>query len=94
MTLNQFGPRYVVSVISLCYDKESESEREAAKHCYEALLARHLERGYFPYRTGPTSCETIMSYGDPAYNELLRTLKDAIDPNEIFSPGRYIPAKK
>jgi 4-cresol dehydrogenase (hydroxylating) len=81
----------VVSIVSLCYDKESTKERELARLCYEKLIDQHLSAGYFPYRTGPTSVETIMQRGDAAYNSFLRTLKRAIDPNEIFSPGRYIP---
>ena len=30
-------------------------------------------------------------FPDPAYRKLLRTLKRAIDPDDIIAPGRYIP---
>jgi 4-cresol dehydrogenase (hydroxylating) len=56
------------------------------------LVAVSAERGWGEYRTAPAFYELIMgaySYNDHALRELLETIKDAVDPNGIMSPGRY-----
>jgi 4-cresol dehydrogenase (hydroxylating) len=56
------------------------------------LVAVSAERGWGEYRTAPAFYDLIMgtySYNDHALRELLETIKDAVDPNGIMSPGRY-----
>jgi 4-cresol dehydrogenase (hydroxylating) len=56
------------------------------------LIAVAAARGWGEYRTAPAFYETVMntySYNDHAMRELLETIKDAVDPNGIMSPGRY-----
>ena len=56
------------------------------------LVAVSAERGWGEYRTAPAFYDLIMetySYNDHALRGLLETIKDAIDPNGIMSPGRY-----
>jgi len=56
------------------------------------LVAVSAERGWGEYRTAPAFYDLIMgtySYNDHALRELLETIKDALDPNGIMSPGRY-----
>jgi (+)-pinoresinol hydroxylase len=56
------------------------------------LVAVSAERGWGEYRTAPALYELIMgvySYNDHALREFLETIKDAVDPNGIMSPGRY-----
>ena len=54
-------------------------------------LKRELESaGYYSYRLGIAG---MSDQGrEPAYGNFLRTLKSALDPHGILSPGRYIPA--
>jgi 4-cresol dehydrogenase (hydroxylating) len=56
------------------------------------LVAVSAERGWGEYRTAPAFYDLIMgtySYNDHALRGLLETIKDAVDPNGIMSPGRY-----
>ena len=58
----------------------------------QELVAVSAERGWGEYRTAPAFYDLIMgtySYNDHALRELLETIKDALDPNGIMSPGRY-----
>lgn len=56
------------------------------------LVAVSAERGWGEYRTAPAFYDLIMgvySFNDHALREFLETIKDAVDPNGIMSPGRY-----
>jgi len=56
------------------------------------LIVISAERGWGEYRTAPAFYDLVMgvySFNDHALREFLETLKDAVDPNGIMSPGRY-----
>jgi 4-cresol dehydrogenase (hydroxylating) len=56
------------------------------------LVAVSAERGWGEYRTAPAFYDLVMgtySFNDHALREFLETIKDAVDPNGIMSPGRY-----
>ena len=56
------------------------------------LVAISAERGWGEYRTAPAFYDLIMgvySFSEHALREFLETIKDAVDPNGIMSPGRY-----
>jgi 4-cresol dehydrogenase (hydroxylating) len=84
--------RALSCVISITYDRDVAGEDEKAMQCYRELK-RELERqGYYSYRLGLAGMEIE---GRPrAYSELLRSIKAALDPNDILAPGRYIPSAR
>ncbi|WP_408591005.1 FAD-binding oxidoreductase [Novosphingobium sp.] len=56
------------------------------------LVEISTARGWGEYRTAPAFFDLIMgtySYNDHALRDFLETIKDAVDPNGIMSPGRY-----
>lgn len=56
------------------------------------LVVTATERGWGEYRTAPAFYDLIMdtySYNDHALRGFLDTIKAAVDPNGIMSPGRY-----
>jgi FAD/FMN-containing dehydrogenase len=56
------------------------------------LIVTSAERGWGEYRTAPAFYDLVMgvySFNDHALREFLETIKDAVDPNGIMSPGRY-----
>ncbi|MEP6713959.1 MAG: FAD-binding oxidoreductase [Terriglobia bacterium] len=85
ISLTMITERSVACVISIAYDREVQGEDERAMACYRATEAALAERGFYPYRLGIQS----MNGG----SALLRTLKRAVDPNNILAPGRYLQAK-
>lgn len=59
---------------------------------FRELVVMATERGWGEYRTAPAFYDLIMetySYNDHALRDVLETIKDAVDPNGIMSPGRY-----
>ena len=83
-------PRAFSCTVPIFFDRSSESEVKRAHDCYDVLLKKCLDNGYPPYRVGIRSMETITKENKP-YWKLVKTIKDAIDPNGIISPGRYCP---
>jgi 4-cresol dehydrogenase (hydroxylating) len=62
------------------------------REAFGELLSMATERGWGEYRTAPAFYEDVMgtySYNDHALRDFLETIKDAVDPNGIMSPGRY-----
>ncbi|MEC3951127.1 FAD-binding oxidoreductase [Sphingobium sp. HWE2-09] len=56
------------------------------------LVVIATERGWGEYRTAPAFYDLIMdtySYNDHALRDFLDSIKGAVDPNGIMSPGRY-----
>jgi 4-cresol dehydrogenase (hydroxylating) flavoprotein subunit len=79
---------YLKSFVVIMYDQDAPGEEEAARRCHDELLAELTRSGYAPVRLGIQS----MSQGVPSeasYVELIRSLKNLLDPNDILAPGRY-----
>lgn len=80
--------RAVTCVVSISYDRQVHGEDARAMQCYRELLDRMTAAGFYSYRLGIQAKQLL----DPAtpYGQLLATLKDALDPNHILAPGRYL----
>jgi 4-cresol dehydrogenase (hydroxylating) len=87
VSLTMLTPRTVLCVISISYDREAAGEDAQAMQCYEELVQRCTDGGFFPYRLGIRSMPRVL--GENGYTGLIRRLKDAVDPNGILAPGRY-----
>lgn len=89
VTLTMLSERALCATIAITFDKSNATER--AGECYETLLTIYIKSGWIPYRHGinvESVRERLFSDSDP-YWQLCRKLKQAIDPNAIFSPGKY-----
>ncbi|MGH8219786.1 MAG: FAD-binding oxidoreductase [Steroidobacteraceae bacterium] len=70
-------------------DIAANRKNRAAFHALIELAAQH---GWGEYRTAPAYQDAVMSvysFNDHALMRFHETVKDAIDPNGIISPGRY-----
>ncbi|KAL2825821.1 hypothetical protein BDW59DRAFT_179796 [Aspergillus cavernicola] len=73
------------------FDQHSPVEREAMHRLSYALHAEAKENGYGMYRGHIQHMDLIADLNDfnnHAYTRFIETLKDAIDPNGILSPGK------
>ena len=52
-----------------------------------------MDAGYTLGRVANPVMQEVMDRGQPEANKLLATIKDAVDPNGILSPGRYEPTR-
>jgi 4-cresol dehydrogenase (hydroxylating) len=90
ITLSLMTERTIGCVISISYDRDVSGEDERALRCHDHLLTELNSEGYYPYRLGIQSMDQMC--GASGYNDVLRRIKEALDPNQIISPGRYEPA--
>jgi 4-cresol dehydrogenase (hydroxylating) len=89
ISLTMINGRSLACVISIAYDRDVPGEDDRAKACYDDLLARIAERGFYPYRLTVQSMQAVRDHG--GYTELVRAIKSALDPNAVLAPGRYEP---
>ncbi|MNF69050.1 4-cresol dehydrogenase [hydroxylating] flavoprotein subunit [compost metagenome] len=67
---------------------QNKKSREVFRHLIKLAAAN----GWGEYRTAPTFQDDVMdtySFGDHALLRFHESLKDAVDPKGILSPGRY-----
>ena len=80
-------PRHLDVVKMIMYDRDVAGEDKRAMECYEKMFSELVDAGYPPYRLGVQSAKLAPS--SEGYDALVRRLKDALDPHNILSPGRY-----
>lgn len=90
ISLSLATERAITCVISISYDRAIAGEDERARRCYGVLTEQLLASGYPPYRLNVGSMEYVAPEND-GYVRALRSLKRALDPRGILSPGRYEP---
>lgn len=74
--------------LAIAFDRNKTGEDERALACQNELVRRLGAAGYHPHRLS-TSAMSAMSALQPEYAAVLRSLKSALDPAGILSPGRY-----
>jgi 4-cresol dehydrogenase (hydroxylating) len=89
ISLTLVTERSLACVISITYDRNLPGEDQKAMAAYVDLQSQLERAGYYSYRLGIAGMQTLSA--DAAYSHLLRTLKRALDPGNVISPGRYIP---
>ena len=87
ISITLVGERFLACVITIAYDRAVEGDDERALRCSRELRQALADSGYYPYRLGIQSMDTAYSNGP--FNDTVRTLKRALDPNDILAPGRY-----
>ena len=90
MTITMINERTLDNVISISYDKDIQGEHERAMKCYHELANALIRKGHYPYRLGVQAMNLLSEYRHPSYQATLESIKHALDPNHILSPGRYI----
>ena len=88
ISLTMVTERSLACVVSIAFDRELPGEDARALDCYHDLMQRLASDGYYPYRLGLAA----MAGGEPpgAYSDLLRDIKNMLDPAAILAPGRYV----
>ncbi|NWH06827.1 FAD-binding oxidoreductase [Desulfobacter latus] len=90
ITVSLITERAMVSVITISYDRDNCAETQQAQACYDALFEKIMAAGYPPYRTNIFTMKKL-AQGSEGFWEVTKTIKDALDPNNIIAPGRYQP---
>ena len=77
-------------MVRIAYHRASPERRAAARVCHQAIVDASLAAGYPPARMSIDGMDRLDPAGD-TYWQLVRRVKDALDPNGILAPGRYLP---
>jgi 4-cresol dehydrogenase (hydroxylating) len=91
ISLTVLTDRTLSCIISIAYDRHTAGEDDRAMACYRELLASLAQNGYYSYRLSIGAMSAANDDGE--YAAMLRALKDAVDPNGILAPGRYVPER-
>lgn len=86
------------TISSLCFDctipiffnKNDEQSAIKARRYFWALLTECQKAGFFPYRLDIEAQKKLITNDVPYWNTAI-SIKKALDPNNIMSPGRYLP---
>lgn len=88
ITANLITERALAAVFSIDYDAENPAETQRARECYVKSVKKLFELGYPIYRASIAGMDIVMDKNDP-YWQTISSLKKALDPDGIISPGRY-----
>ena len=80
--------RGLVMTGALFWDRTVEGEDERAIACYGELRRRLDAAGYYPYRVSTASMGSLPECR--AYDDVIRAVKQACDPDGIIAPDRYV----
>ena len=88
ISVTMITARALACVVSIAFDRDEPGEDERAMSCYHDLLQTLASEGYYSYRLGVGAMPAAGRSG--AYTDLLGKIKQALDPNGVLAPGRYL----
>jgi 4-cresol dehydrogenase (hydroxylating) len=90
ITLTSLTDRCFDSSVPLLFDRSDPREVGRATECFDALFDAGQKLGCVPYRLGIQAMAKVTD--TPAtFWDVVRTIKSAMDPDDILAPGRYTP---
>jgi 4-cresol dehydrogenase (hydroxylating) len=90
ITLTSLSDAVFDSTMPLLFDGRDAAQSERAAACYRDLFAAGRRLGFVPYRIPAQHMDLVVDGERPSW-QLTRRLKEAVDPAQILSPGRYSP---
>lgn len=90
ITFNLLNDRVLEGVISVVFEKSNAAQTALAGDFCDHLLAEFPKIGAAPYRTHIDHYAKAFRPSTEA-EAFWRKIKDALDPDRILSPGRYLP---
>lgn len=84
------GGHFAVLRFIMIFDKNDEEEVERVREVNIKLCDMVMELGYIPYKSPAWVVEKFMAKMDKNSYELMKKLKNLLDPNRIMNPGRWL----
>ncbi|MCL7421589.1 MAG: FAD-binding oxidoreductase [Methylobacter sp.] len=75
-------------VIDVLFDRTDTEEMTRAHDCFAELLGEFEKNGYGVYRVNTAFMDRVANSFGPVQREVNKTLKRALDPNNILAPGK------
>jgi 4-cresol dehydrogenase (hydroxylating) len=80
--------RSVIVLVGVFFDRQSAPEAERARAWYHEARDAYLRNGYPPYRATSMSMPAVLD-ANPAAKAFVKSIKLAVDPQNLIAPGRY-----
>ncbi|KAJ4178557.1 hypothetical protein NW755_013095 [Fusarium falciforme] len=83
--------KYILFVQEYVFDKTSTKDRESGRKVVKALLTEAEKDGFANYRSRVQYMDAVQNlygFNGHIYRRFVETLKAAVDPNGILSPGK------
>ncbi len=71
------------------FSRDDDKEVEAVRRCNAELTTMVLEQGFIPYKTPVRTTAQVIPHLWPGTHQLMRRLKEVLDPYQIMNPGRW-----
>lgn len=84
-------PRHTVALALLSFDSSDPQEAAAVTKLAPELVRNAAQQGYVSYRSHVALMDLIaeqFGFNDHALRRLTETVKDALDPHGVLSPGK------
>ncbi len=88
ITFTTLSDRLFDSTVPLVFERNKPGAAEATAACYKELFETGRTKGWFPYRVGINTMQSLVDLQSDSKAFQARLRKD-LDPNDILSPGRY-----
>ena len=75
------------STVPLVFNKQSEEDEKKAINCLHELITEGCKQGFVPYRLPIHEQQQLDKTS--AFWQTIKVIKNAVDPNNILSPGKY-----
>lgn len=82
------GPRTIIALFGVFFDPSNPDEVRRSRNWYQAIHSRMNDEGYIAYRETSQSTHSALDENLPL-KDLLSKIKNVVDENGIFAPGRY-----
>jgi 4-cresol dehydrogenase (hydroxylating) len=86
ISLTTVNERCAMGVVPIIYKRPDDKEN--AHRCFQTLWQEGAKVGCFPYRINISAMSSLPEQGETFWH-LAKMIKAAVDPDHLFSPGRY-----
>lgn len=88
ITFTSISDKLFDSTVPLIFERDKPDAVTAATRCYEDLLHTGRASGWFPYRVGVNTMQTLAGLQSES-KQFHQRLRAAFDPSDLMAPGRY-----
>ncbi|MCX5860100.1 MAG: FAD-binding oxidoreductase [Proteobacteria bacterium] len=83
------GGHYGALRFLIPFDRRDPEVTKKLRACLEEICDLLLDEGFIPYKAPNWAAKKIISRADPGWVNLLKTVKNTLDPNGILNPGHW-----